>query len=246
MYEREKNKCEAYTIRVRCMRIMRISNCNCLQTEFVVDLKCKFDFDASVICFRTCSLSRTCSCFCSNIRTHGKVMMIESIGARLEYINSIYVTQKQIAFSLPCYCRNWMSTDNIEVHSHGTKHDVFNWNSTHEFKGQTNNQNTKIVLMPKSSDPFELNLLIISLVGIHNKFVSDRKLWSVFNQLKQPFNGIVFRYMYNTRSNVTIYAINYTRNIIEWAFNLLANLDSIERFLVFLPDLINIFFYFLR
>lgn len=167
VWERKKSKCEAYTIRVRCMRIMRISNCNCLQTEFVVDLKCKFDFDASVICFRTCSLSRTCSCFCSNIRTHGKVMMIESIGARLEYINSIYVTQKQIAFSLPCYCRNWMSTENIEVHSHGTKHDVFNWNSTHEFKGQTNNQNTKIVSMPKSFDPFELNLLIISLVGIH-------------------------------------------------------------------------------
>lgn len=93
--------------------------------------------------------SRTCSCFCSNIRTHGKVMMIESIGARLEYINSIYVTQKQIAFSLPCYCRNWMSTDNIEVHSHGAKRGVFDWNSTHEFKRQTNNQKQKLHRCPK-------------------------------------------------------------------------------------------------
>lgn len=101
--------------------------------------------------------SRTCSCFCSNIRTHGKVMMIESIGARLEYINSIYVTQKQIAFSLPCYCRNWMSTDNIEVHSHGANTRCVRLKFYTRIQRTNKQSKTKIASMPKSSDPFELN-----------------------------------------------------------------------------------------
>lgn len=93
--------------------------------------------------------SRTCSYFCSNIRTHGKVMMIESIGARLEYINSI--TSHKNKLHSVCLviaaieCRQTTSKFNRMALTRG----VFDWNSTHEFKGQTNNQKQKLHRCPK-------------------------------------------------------------------------------------------------
>lgn len=72
----------------------------CLQTWFVVDFKCKFDFDASTICYYSNVIG-------THARTHIHTLasthpwycicIVRSIETRLKYINSICVTKKSPA-----------------------------------------------------------------------------------------------------------------------------------------------------
>lgn len=196
---------------------MGTSNWYCLQTWFVVDFKCKFDFDATVICYRHVRITlvhlhlHLCAQYLSLYSRSYTRWNHRSDQLEPDWNTLIQFTshKHQIAFNLHCHCRNWMSTDGKSLlhsqHSNGTEHgskqavtaNGVNWNSLHEFTGQTNNQ-TETALLCECSGTIRIKLVSYWFVLMNTKTGNRKSIGlKLFFDIYKPINDIVFHYMYD-------------------------------------------------